>query len=114
MRVLIDLSDVVATSLRAELELAGIPDLMKRTVAMGAAYERMSHAYRNRTGRLQASTREVVVSRTRRLSQVNLEMGMHYASYVRGRGLSNIDSAANRVTAELTERFSEMARRIAG
>lgn len=120
MRVLIDLSEVTALTARAEKELEGsaIADEMKRVVEMGAAFERSSHGYRNRTGRLEASTKGRMVNRTQRLSRVDLEMGYtpsaDYASHVVRMGLSNINSAAARVEAELAERFSVMAKRIAG
>lgn len=118
MRVRVDLSEVRELEERAKLELGGVTAELKRTVALGAAFERLSHSYQNRTGRLEASTHERVVRSTARLSQVDLEMGYQpsatYASYIVGRGLSRISEAARNVEEELRERFEGMAHRLAG
>ena len=113
MQVKIDLSEVHALRARADEELRSVPAIMKHAVGLGAAYERGSHAYRNRTGRLERSTRGVLVSSAVRLTRADLEMGMPYASYVVARGLSNIHAAARMVREQLEDDFEAMAKRIA-
>jgi hypothetical protein len=118
VRVRVNLSELRELEEKAKTELGGVTEQLKQVVALGAAFERLSHGYHNRSGQLEASTHERVVRSTARLSQVDLEMGYQpnadYASYIVGRGLSRISEAARNVEEELRERFEGMAYRLAG
>lgn len=118
MKIKVNLSDVFAETRRAQEEFKGLPELMKRVVDLGAAYERLSHKYRNRTGNLENSTHSHPYDKSMRLSRVDLEMGYQpgaqYAEWVVKRSLSNINLAVYQIDAELKELFAEMKQRIEG
>ena len=65
---------------------------MKKLLEPLAEFERETHAYQNRTGDLEASTRAVQVNQ----HTAALEMGMPYASYVVDKGLSQLPELAER------------------
>lgn len=118
VKVKVRLDDIFAETRRAQEEFKRLPEQMKRIVDLGAAYERLSHRYRNRTGNLEQSTHSHPYEHSVRLSRVDLEMGFTpdatYAEWIVKRGFSNINDAVYRIDAELKDYFEQMAHRIAG
>jgi hypothetical protein len=82
-----------------------VPQILKSVVDLGAAYARNNHEYINRTGDLTKSTKGIWMKQTRSQLQRNLDVGMQYASYVRNRGLMEVDHAASQIEQELQEQF---------
>jgi hypothetical protein len=95
--------DTPLFSAQAAQKLRELPKVVEGVVKLGAAYERQHHEYRNRTGNLQRSTVGKLVRRSASEIRAELRMGMPYASYVVGMGLSQIQTAANAVEAELQD-----------
>ncbi len=112
MKVNFDFSDVIAMESRSQAEVDLVPVELLRCVEMGAAFERTQHEYQNRTTDLQTSTKAVVDQKSRARAQVSLEMGMPYASYIRRKGLSEIDSASVRARDEFQDWAEDMPKRI--
>ena len=82
-----------------------IPQKMLAAVKKGAEFEKRTHSYVNRTHGLETSTRAELMSESP--IRVDLIMdsvnkyGVIYASYVVGRGFSNIDQAVNVASDEI-------------
>ncbi len=112
MRVNVDLSEIVVLGTRANAEVDELPQELLRCVEMGAAFERHQHEYQNQTGDLEKSTKAVIDQTSRSRAQVTLEMGMDYASYVKRRGLSEVESASVRARDEFQAWADDMADRI--
>lgn len=70
---------------------------MFETARRGARVERDTHAYNNRTFRLQSSTSAAVLYDSEDMVVVELAMRMQYASFVRNMGLTNFDSIVENV-----------------
>lgn len=112
MRVSVDLGDVRAIQRAAEgrLRAASVADDMTAVLETAAANERRAHAYRNRTGRLEASTIGEVQRATSSEVRGVLVAGPSqvptpYASFVAGRGLMTIDAEARLAEAALARIF---------
>ena len=88
----VDLTEVIQVQDASLAELKNIDRAMRRYVQKAAAYERANHYYQNRTGNLERST-QGSVTKDGDTFEVSLVMGMDYASYVVGRGFSQIDVA---------------------
>jgi len=88
-----------------------------RPVVDAAVWERATHAYRNRTGNLNRSTRAEHIHETPNHVQVDLVMGdalAYYARYIAyDKGLSNIETAANMAEAEIASKLTRYGRKIA-
>jgi hypothetical protein len=68
--------------------------LLATVEATGAAYARANHAYRNRSGNLERSTRAYMVSANFGAVTVVLEARMPYAKHVARLGYLNLAEAA--------------------
>jgi hypothetical protein len=88
-------------SAEAAAKLARLPKVVEGVVKLGAAYERQHHEYRNQTGNLQRSTEGKLIRRSQAEIRAELVMRAPYASYVVRKGLSEIQTAATNVEAEL-------------
>jgi hypothetical protein len=108
----VDISEIVAMEERARAELARVPRIMKAVADVGAAEERSTHGYQNRTGELQKNTRAVIANQSADGATVELEMAKEYASYVIAKGLSNIDEEARRVERGITVALEALGKRI--
>lgn len=97
----VDASAVHAERRQAERWFRLMPGRMLRLLAFAAQFERDTHPYTNRTGRLEHTTRGYVAVATDTDTVGCLEMFMPYASFVRCRGYSHIDEAAALVAREL-------------
>lgn len=102
MHLHLDLTDVHRVTEQALKELREIPRKMLSVGQYWAAYERMTHAYQNRTGNLQRST-IATISKTDAETTLYLRMDMFYASYVNNLGYSNIDQAERKCRAQLDD-----------
>jgi hypothetical protein len=93
----LDLSEVRAMHDRELTHLREAPRALAGFCREAAAEERRTHAYRNRTGRLQASTAAVPFG-----AGIDAEFGCTveastpYAGFVNNRGLMRIDQLAER------------------
>jgi len=76
----------------------------------GAAQLREHDSYTDRTGDLRKSTD--AFSSGHAAKSVNLEMGMHYASYVHNLGYSDFDEVAELVERQIDRGIDAMLRRI--
>jgi hypothetical protein len=103
MYKLVVTDDTPLFSAQAKQRLRELPKVVEGVVKLGAAYERQHHEYRNRTGDLQRSTEGKLTRRSATEIRAELRMGMPYASYVVGHGLSEIQTAANSIEAELND-----------
>ncbi len=118
--VTVDLSDVHALLHEAERRLT--PDAVARdmrgVLRVAARNERAQHAYQNRTGRLQASTRGEVLSASASggvhgvlyAGPADAPSGVPYASFVLGRGLMVIDDQAEAAEMALERIFGRPLR----
>jgi hypothetical protein len=104
----VNVSDVTRALAQATAILAQVTPKMLNEVRMGAGREQSQHAYKNRTGRLEKSTRGILIRSTAKESRVTLEMGMDYASYVERKGLTSLAEEARITEAILTEHFLNM------
>jgi len=86
-------------------------------VAKAAAWERQTHAYVNRTGELNKSTRAEEFALTPNYISIDLVMGgpvAYYARYIAYlKHLSNIDAAAQRAAHGVGVNLRKLGRRIA-
>ena len=113
-QIQIDLSEIEALEKRAEEELGRTARIMKAVADIGALNERRDHAYHNRTGNLQRSTGATIEGSSISRVEVDLEMGMEYASYVVRRGLSTVEKQAAEVASGIEIALEAQAERIAG
>lgn len=96
-----DMSRVYAFERDANRMLDNVGAGMKRILDGKAAIERRTHAYQNRTRRLEGST--FALGPLPELDGVRVEFGarMPYASYVEDRGLSRVSDLAAQATTEI-------------
>lgn len=78
---------------------------MKRILDGKAAIERRTHAYRNRTRRLEGSTFALGPFHDGDGARVEFGARMEYASYVEDRGLSRVTDLARQATTEIDYYF---------
>jgi hypothetical protein len=111
-RVSVDLSGIAALREQAEREFSarGILQRMRPHVDGAALGERSTHLYRNRTGRLEYSTRSVVDVATRQEVRITLMMTMPYAEFVWRLGYSDIDGFAAQSHTAILEDFGSQAK----
>jgi len=109
VKVLVKLGGIKALEQKALAAIAALPKTMLAAASSGAAYERGTHAYRNRTGNLERSTQAKTLRVSGSEIRVQLAMMMPYAGYVRARGLSNIDEAAEKTTDMIVSSFAKLA-----
>lgn len=109
----LDISEVKRITRRASYLFGRIPARMLRIGTWAARFERDSHAYHNRTGKLEASTL-ATVSEGADEATLTLDMGMPYASYVDDLGYSNIGEAAGMIDHELSAGFEAMGHELEG
>jgi len=110
----VDASDVHRMTKRAEGELG--PKLAQRMLKAGqqaAKYERSTHPYTNRTGRLEYTTRAYTAGGGDSVD-LYLVMEMFYASFVNNLGYSHIDDAAQQCGEWIERGFVGMPDRISG
>ena len=100
MHLNLDLGDLHRMHAQAIKQLRAVPSQMLKVGQYWAAYERMTHAYQNRTGNLQRST-FATISKSDAECTLYLRMDMFYASYVDNLGYSNIDEAARNCRAQI-------------
>ena len=112
MKIEVDVSEVHSLTGEAKDLLETVHIVMRSVLDNAAANERAQHEYRNRTGRLQKSTKAATVSRKLSEQVVDLEMGMEYASYVARRGLSEIDAQAKIAERDIESALEERAKRL--
>lgn len=98
----VDLTEVYRIEGAATAELRNIDRALRRFAAKAAAYERANHTYKNRTGNLERST-QGSVTKDGDTFEVSLVMGMEYASYVVGRGFSQIDIAEQMLATDIED-----------
>lgn len=91
-----------------------LPKQMEYIINLGAMYERVNHAYQNRTGNLERSTKAVWQRKSSQELRMNLEMGAYYASFIRKMGLSSIDVAAARTREALDDYFQSITKKYYG
>lgn len=115
-RVDVDLSGVEAITQRAQQELSGrsIAKVMDRPLVAAAEHERATHAYQNRTTRLEQSTVAVPDVITNSEVRLSLQMTMYYAEFVWRRGLSDLDHYGALADRQILQAFSDQVRRIQG
>jgi hypothetical protein len=111
-RVKVDASGVHALTREAHRTLNSAPDRMQRLLVGKAAEERRTHAYRNRTGDLEASTQASNVVEIGDQFLVQLEAAEEYASYVDNRGLMRIHELAQEAETEIDYMFDGDAERL--
>lgn len=112
MLMSLDISGLLKQIEEAKKLIDAVPKTMTNIAKLGAQYERQHHAYQNRTGNLQRSTKGLSVRSSRTNTTVQLEAGAPYASYVRARGLMAIDDAAKRTEAAIQDYLSDLPQRI--
>jgi hypothetical protein len=94
-KVDVDDSEVRALTRSAEAFFRHLPDRALRAVQRAAEFERDRHPYQNRTGRLEHSTMaRPMPASVEGEFDIDLLMGMEYASYVDALGYSRIRDAA--------------------
>lgn len=104
----VDASDVHKMTEKAIAELRSIPKRMLEIGKWGAAYERRTHPYTNRTGNLQRSTQAHLTRMGADETWLTIRMDMFYASYVNNLGYSNIDYAVGQVSGFLADMFGSI------
>jgi hypothetical protein len=116
VRVEVDVSEVAALRARAERELSGrsVARVMDVPLQRAAQAERVTHAYQNRTTRLEQSTVAVPDAIAATEVRLSLQMIMSYAEFVWRRGLSGLDGYAAIADGQIRQAFSDQAKRIAG
>lgn len=98
----VDISEVLMTERDAVRSLErDQPREMHRIIERAAREERRTHAYRNRTGRLERNTVATDPITTDDGLQIDLAADTEYASYVNMRGLMQIDELAQRAEEEI-------------
>lgn len=97
----VDLSKLIKFEREADRMLDGVGPGMKRILDAKAAIERRTHAYKNRTHRLENST--FALGPLPESDGVRVEFGarMEYASFVEGRGLSRVTDLARQAETEI-------------
>jgi hypothetical protein len=115
-RVDVDLSGVEAITERARQELMGrsIARLMDLPLLIAAQRERSTHAYRNRTTRLEQSTVAVPDLISESEVRLSLQMTMPYAEFVWRKGLSDLDHYGALADVQIKQAFTDQVRRIQG
>lgn len=102
-----DLSDVIGSAEKAKSKLiSSTKDIMLSSVRIAAMDERATHAYRNRSNKLEKNTKGVLERSGIRETRVALVMDRSYASYVRARGLTQIDSYALQAEKQMEALFN--------
>jgi len=115
MRVDVDLSGLKRLTEDASKALSAdsVHTAVVVPVIAAASDERRTHAYRNRTGRLQSSTQAVSIARGVTV-EVWLQAGPFsvppYAEYVNRRGFMGIDAYAKRADGEIKDRLGKLLR----
>ncbi len=92
-------------------DMYGFLDDMEHDLEEAALTERLTHAYENQTGHLQAGTGAGVVSDSANELQIDLEMGDFYASYVAEKGYSDFPETAARTEEKLDKKFAAVEQR---
>lgn len=105
----VDVSEVRALTRLARRELYNIPDIMLEVVRNRAELERRTHVFNNITGKLEANTMGIQLSRDTDPATVSLVMDRPYASNVRDRGRTDIDKRADEAERMIERRFVAMA-----
>lgn len=105
----VDLGTIPGSADRFEAAYERAVGQMQRRVEQVAAAERRDHAYRNRTGDLQASTQASEVMSVGADDVVQLAADMPYASYVADRGLMRLDERATEAAGEIEFLFDGLA-----
>lgn len=114
MRVEVDLSEVLALTADAQAELLReFPRAMAQTVAEAARAERSTHAYTNRTGNAQRTTRARIVERSANSIEIEGEAGAEYASHLARGGWSDIDGYMGNAQVDVLNGIELINRRLA-
>jgi hypothetical protein len=106
--ITIDVSQLRALNRRAKRLFDLMPARMLDIGKFAARFERETHSYTNRTGKLEASTLAYVAEGNDEVT-LSLVMDTPYASYVNKLGYSNIDEAAELVEQQLFDGLTAMA-----
>lgn len=114
MQVKLDISDVLALEARAVQQLGSLGKRMLSVAKVGAEYEKGHKTYQDRTGNLKKSTKGVAKENRKDNVEVDLEMGMDYASFVKRRGYSEIDAAAKLTEGGIQDQIDAIAKAITG
>ena len=106
MRMLVKVTVVHDRWMETLLDRAEV--IFREECETGAAEERATHAYQNRTGRLEESTRAEVL-RAGDAVRADLIMGrmpeVHYATYIVGRGFSSFEDIGERAAVRIEARM---------
>jgi hypothetical protein len=117
MKVDIDMSELRSdhAAALAALAPASVLAAVRGPAVAAAMAERATHSYQNRTGRLEASTEAVTLSRTPALVDVELHAGPFvadvprpYAVFVDARGLMRIRILAERADVQIQARLARL------
>lgn len=103
----VDLKSIYEIQEATTQELRNIDRAIRRFAEQAAAYERQNHYYKNRTGNLERSTK-AHVTKTGDTIEASLVMGMYYASFVVGRGFSQIDVAEKMMESNIESYLSRI------
>lgn len=106
--VIVDTKDLKRSLKDVRIAIRKIAPMMLGEVVQAAVREQSSHAYQNRTGTLEASTRGYLSRNDSVETEASLEMGADYASYIVDKGLSNIVEEAELTESILQDYFSHM------
>ena len=109
MQIDLDISDLKRHRAEVRRAFRALPRRMLKIGKFAADYERNSHEYQNRTGRLEAST-QAALHESSDSPILVLMMTMPYASHVNRLGYSNIDEAAELCEQQLSAGFAAMAK----
>ena len=112
MPVVVDLSQVMAMTARAEDEFGTFEARTLQVFHDAAEEERGGHTYENRTGDLEASTYAVVVESSEDHFDVEFGAREGYASYLERRGLSHVTLLYNDALEEVASDIDAMGQRI--
>lgn len=99
---------------RAEAAFAQLPRLMEAEVKLGAVEELTTKTYQDRTRNARKSTKGYINRRGANEVEVVLEAGAEYASFLRGRGFSNIDEVARDTAAGIQGQIDALGERVTG
>lgn len=110
MPITLDLSDLKRSTREAKRLFKLLEREPARFVKEASDWEKATHAYQNRTGRLEASTQGFSMAGAADGDfDVLLRAGMDYASYVNARGFMTIDASARYVDRRITALIGQIA-----
>ncbi len=101
MRVSVRGSHDAAELMREARKVAAFPPAAERRVKRAVERERMTHAYENRTSRLEESTVLAVVSESDDELVFEARQDADYGVYVQRKGLSRFNALVEEAAAEL-------------